>query len=676
MGQPIDEEREEEIERGKEEAYFQWLQSGGNSSPDWRNWAATRQQSWFQGPRWFEEESRSWWRNTHADYERRHTWNSEMERRRLAWGAGDLESNIATVFSGALCKSCENLPFCRPIESLARNRAASDAFSASTRAEHCELCSIILKSLETEPVTTHLGCGPNDPAGGLTILPKLGSKPYFLLLDGWLRDCNSKHRHAMSFCTTLPTRVLDVGVPEEPNLLRLYVTGGEKGLYITLSHRWGRDDKMFSTMNKSKENNLQTRSEEIKLDKLPATFRDAVIVTRMLGVQYLWIDSLCIVQDDDEDVARECSRMGQIFSSAYCTIAVSSAKSCKEGFLHRPDERLVQLSDRGGDTSLCVRRVREDFSRDIDAAELSQRGWVFQERVLSVRTIHFTETQTYWECGLLASCETAHEIDIEPSPMTMSAFPRTRDFNERDPSLFQYTFAKYSKLDLTYWKDRPSAIAGLESILAGFYSTSSAYGILSRFFGRSLLWHRPRDKWVEPIPDFQNARVPSWSWMAYKGEISYEAIPKAGMKWERDIEFIFRESGHQAEHWCALKAPLARISAGCYIDRKDYTHCRVHNATASFIGCAIFDEKYDGEDIGRDDVDIDRLGCIVIARGKPSETYMDSSRDRELRQDDLCYILLVLQADASIPEPNPEDGSEGEETVYKRVARRDSRRYI
>jgi hypothetical protein len=169
--------------------------------------------------------------------------------------------------------------------------------------------------------------------------------------------------------------------------------------------------------------NLQSRCGRTEFDNLPRTFQDAVIVTRMLGVRYLWIDSLCIVQDDDGDKTRECSCMEQEFASAYCTIAATSAKACNEGFLHQPDGQPVHLPHRSRDTSLYVRKVHEDFSRDVEHGGLNQRGRVFQERALSRRTIHFTATQMYWECESVVSCETVDPINGEPNSLRSSRFP-------------------------------------------------------------------------------------------------------------------------------------------------------------------------------------------------------------------------------------------------------------
>lgn len=172
---------------------------------------------------------------------------------------------------------------------------------------------------------------------------------------------------------------------------------------MALSHCWGqlREDEKFCTYS----DNIDTLRESISFDKLPKTFQDAVTVTRELGVQYLWIDSLCIIQKDVGDWDIESKKMETVFGSAYCTIAASSAKDSTEGFLSpRSPVQCVNVPYTS-DTSLYICESIDNFHRDVEKGELSKRGWVLQERALSRRTIHFTKEQTYWECGRGVHCE-------------------------------------------------------------------------------------------------------------------------------------------------------------------------------------------------------------------------------------------------------------------------------
>lgn len=201
----------------------------------------------------------------------------------------------------------------------------------------------------------------------------------------------------------IPTRVIDVGTEKNPSMRLIETTKDVHGDYIAFSHCWGilTKEERFCTHR----NNVTDLKKSIPYDRLPRNFQDAVQVTRALGLSYLWIDSLCIVQDDKDDWEREAGRMEDVFSSAYCTIAASSAKSSLTGFLHEREPRAsatVQTSK----GPLYLAEAIDDFQADVEKSVLNTRGWVLQERALSRRIIHFSSNQIYWECGKGIFCET------------------------------------------------------------------------------------------------------------------------------------------------------------------------------------------------------------------------------------------------------------------------------
>lgn len=205
----------------------------------------------------------------------------------------------------------------------------------------------------------------------------------------------------------MPTRLIDVSTNSE-GPIRLILTNKEiQDRYIALSHCWGQlsDDQRFCTY----ESNLDQRMADISYDRLPPTFRDAVNVTRALGVRYLWIDSLCIIQQNAADWANEAGRMEDVFSNAHYTIAASSASSSLVGFLgSRMPRDAIGVTTPSGPVYLA--EAIDDFATDVEKSILSTRGWVFQERALSRRTIYFTSKQVYWECGDGVVCETLAQL--------------------------------------------------------------------------------------------------------------------------------------------------------------------------------------------------------------------------------------------------------------------------
>ena len=204
----------------------------------------------------------------------------------------------------------------------------------------------------------------------------------------------------------MPTRVLNIGSLEVLSKLRVYKSKKECGKYIALSHRWGEDKykRLLSMTIKNQEALLKS----INFGVLPKTFQDAVDVTRKLGIRYLWIDSLCIIQGNDKDWEKESRSMEAVFANAFCTIAATSAKDSWDGFLvSQSVKQSVKLIDGSVDPPLSVYacEVGGNFNNDVGSGGLNQRAWVLQERALSPRTIHFTAAQTYWECGSVIRCD-------------------------------------------------------------------------------------------------------------------------------------------------------------------------------------------------------------------------------------------------------------------------------
>jgi hypothetical protein len=396
-----------------------------------------------------------------------------------------------------------------------------------------------------------------------------------------------------------------------------------------------------------------------------------VEVTRALGIQFLWIDSLCIIQDDPEDWERESKRMEKVFASAYCTIAATSAKNSSEGFLRRkpvqkheclldgqtvdesdththnvakayglhsapsrPAPQCVRLSDRNTDNEFHIYATTssENFGQDVEEGILNSRAWVYQERALSRRTIHFAKSQTYWECGSIIRSECLNDWSEQLNWLGDSNFPQAA--SRLDPkvsdSMFEHICTQYSSLDITNLEDRPVAIQGLETRLAMFYNTETAYGIFQCFLARSLFWQRDGDTPMQPIK-FRNRKVPSWSWMAYSGKIRY------GRKgWFSKIYFSEELKLDLRNH--RITAPLAGSLNGCHI-RPDLYHsdCRLESTSDKLIGWLRFDQ------CGTHDAG--ELRCVAIARDRTANGWREyakvpSSWDLGLSRD---FVLVVTK---------------------------------
>jgi len=253
---------------------------------------------------------------------------------------------------------------------------------------------------------------------GFPELLKPGTHTFFQLIKLWLQDCNENHADCrVSTQTSLPTRLIDVGTSEAPKLVLLETRENQPSdtRYITLSHPWGAsvEHPPFRTLRKDpsgRGHELATFLKGIPYDQLPATFKDAVNTTRALGIRYLWIDSICIIQGDDGDFSEEAKRMEDVFSCAYCVLAASRATSQHDGFLKARPQREYLTFQRDAEKPFYVCQPIDDFSRDVLEGSLNRRGWILQERALARRTVFFTENQTYFECGRGVRCETLSKM--------------------------------------------------------------------------------------------------------------------------------------------------------------------------------------------------------------------------------------------------------------------------
>lgn len=236
------------------------------------------------------------------------------------------------------------------------------------------------------------------------MLTDLPSDSAFNLMKSWLEECllEPKSRCHTNDLMALPKRLLDVGTPGQ---LRLIDGQGLTGQWFVLSHCWGTGE---SQPMKTTLANVGQHFEFIDIADLPATFQDAVLITQKLGHQYLWIDSLCIIQDSPEDWSLESFKMNYIYQNAKLTIMAESAHNSHEGIFAsskagRKEVKVHPFSIEA--VSQGSRLKGKIFFRDPipsscqdDSGPLSNRAWVLQEELLSARILRFAPNQIYWQC--------------------------------------------------------------------------------------------------------------------------------------------------------------------------------------------------------------------------------------------------------------------------------------
>jgi len=193
----------------------------------------------------------------------------------------------------------------------------------------------------------------------------------------------------------LPKRLVHLG-PKE-NELRLCEMEQSIGKYAALSYCWGKDSQVLKTTSTS----IERFKINIPWDNLPKTLQDASIVARRIGLEYIWIDSLCIIQGDKTDWENEASKMAQYYENALITISATSADSAKDGiFVEREDwsrAEVMEFEGCEGDTyKLLVQpRPRNQIFDVRNIGPIGSRGWTYQENALSKRMVHFTRRSIF-----------------------------------------------------------------------------------------------------------------------------------------------------------------------------------------------------------------------------------------------------------------------------------------
>ncbi|TVY80789.1 hypothetical protein LSUE1_G006736 [Lachnellula suecica] len=224
---------------------------------------------------------------------------------------------------------------------------------------------------------------------------------------------DAKHEHASFY----PTRLLKLGSSVSETIC-LCVTKecAIEGEYATLSHCWGSGQPT-----KLETDNLEIMKSGITVSSLPRTFRDAIVVARHLNIEYLWIDSLCIIQNSSEDWQTEVQLMEAVYSNSCCNIAASHSINGDGGlFVNRDPYFTTALEVRAEWDNVehqnIVLHPSDFWATRIGNAPLNKRGWVLQERVLAPRTIHFTHDQIIWEAQTERACKIYFDEFTRASP--------------------------------------------------------------------------------------------------------------------------------------------------------------------------------------------------------------------------------------------------------------------
>ncbi|RDW72901.1 hypothetical protein BP6252_06808 [Coleophoma cylindrospora] len=292
------------------------------------------------------------------------------------------------------------------------------------------------------------------------------------IISNWISECLEKHplcqRDQLPCQNPKQGRILDVGnALDSPTIrLRSMAELPEATTYTTLSHCWG-----DATIPVLTSNNYEHYRVSIKVEELPLTFRNAIELTRHLRVQYLWIDSLCIIQDSPDDWLEQAGLMDRIYQGSFCNIAATASPDPHGGLFSERDPALitplrVRLKGVFPHNQDAFYDVGDDFSqewmRQVALSPLAVRGWVVQERLLSPRVIHFAKKQLFWECAQVRTCEGSTVAGIDQSGFRHEMV----DFKKWDPfsyDLLHVPSADPPPLGVEYMWSSVKALLGRDS---------------------------------------------------------------------------------------------------------------------------------------------------------------------------------------------------------------------
>ncbi|KAK5265950.1 hypothetical protein LTR96_008851 [Exophiala xenobiotica] len=393
-------------------------------------------------------------------------------------------------------------------------------------------------------------------------------------------------RHVIGCIGTF--RILPKGGPEGSVRFALeeFYNNGVLPLYVTMSHCWGTRTAMPAKLLRK---TVKDFKNGLPISSLPRKFRDAVEIAKWMKVEYLWVDALCIIQDDMEDWLLQSSNMGDIYAGSFCNIAATSSDPDKGCFT----ERLISIvephsmSDPRSQTESDSHVIGYDdfWCNSLLDTTLHTRAWALQERLLSPRTIYFGQEQMFWECRCEMACEAypkgipkpfrnqrmrswrQSDQVLDPAnrkPQQVSLlkrvqgwiWPRNSVSNERPPhwayNIWSRTIERYMECDLTFDRDKLVAISGIaqkvaqvtgESYLAGHWDNP--------LLAQSLLWYVPSRRQANSKPSVRPSaegvssyRAPSWSWASVDAQVTWNWPAEYGETLINIIETTVEETGN------------------------------------------------------------------------------------------------------------------------------------
>lgn len=355
-------------------------------------------------------------------------------------------------------------------------------------------------------------------------------------LKGWLSECEEKHGAKCHAPKWLGEQ------QQQPDFLRVIdvdkkcvIAAPPDCRYLSLSYVWGDRKEMESRLWLSTVVNREAFEKEGGLDvqALPKGISDAMELVSMIGERYLWVDALCIVQDDDVELAEQTAQMDLVYARALLTIIVAAGTNADGGVpgLKGGTRSAFRGSVRIDDKYSLLQIIAQGNITHLQNSTWDGPGWTFQGRLLSRRVLIFTPEQVFWNCGSGVCCEeTALEVEDEKIFVLQQALDCHDEWDDKVEKFSRWSLGiyvtQYSKRDFTYQSDALAAFSGILRRMEYANKETYHWGLPQTRFDHALFWQNgqePREALCRLVAEdgsVYHASFPSWSWLGWTGFIS------------------------------------------------------------------------------------------------------------------------------------------------------------
>ncbi|KAI0147148.1 heterokaryon incompatibility protein-domain-containing protein [Xylariaceae sp. FL1272] len=391
-------------------------------------------------------------------------------------------------------------------------------------------------------------CLASDPATRRSIWePREESEqkpPPVDIEHAWTLDEAGEKTKSETLLVEMPSRLVETSpMPGHDDAVRLIETSSIRDShdairFATLSYCWGPPRAGDGGSWRTIKSNLTSRFAAMSMKALPSTLRDSIWIARKMNIQYIWIDALCIVQDDPDDWVRESAKMSGIYLGSILTIAVASSLSVDSGCFNTESQATVRTPefkegwvtientlDNGSRSRLYISKFEENwdnldmYQEQVLNGPLAKRAWTLQEQALPQRTLYYTSKQLMWKCShcLLSEDNFPQRQHRELYPIMDIDAPLAPEATKQ--LWYEGIVERYSNRSLTYSSDKLVAISALARATYLNRHIDYVAGLWKDCILSGMLWKRE-----SPGSKNKAYSCPTWSWASQDSSVSYKWV--------------------------------------------------------------------------------------------------------------------------------------------------------